>query len=188
MPLIRTYNTDYWSRSTTRFQWTPVRFYSHLSYPATSQLWPSWVSTELINETTLLILWLTEFPFDSIVLILFLAFVLAFVFAFPDCQRSNWFSSLFFLFLAIDTNSFHSLILFSSLLLSFRRPEMRKDSVNSIFQNDFFHNFDWPALMSRTMIAPHIPRKEYLENSHSKFSKKSIGDQFVGDDTIFSGF
>lgn len=82
-------------------------------------------------------------------------------------------------------------ILFYPILLyfrPFRRPEIRRDFVNNVFQQGFFFNFDWASLTDQTMPAPYIPNDSHTEFMNSRFSKKSYGAKFDGDDQVFAGF
>ena len=85
----------------------------------------------------------------------------------------------------------YSLTFFQSLYhnsFHIRRLEIRRDYVSNIFQQGFFFDFDWASLAAQKMKSPFIPTDQHSSFMNSKFSNKTFGEKFEGDNSIFNGF
>jgi hypothetical protein len=74
------------------------------------------------------------------------------------------------------------------LIFYIRRPEIRRSYANNVFDAGFFTEFDWTALAEHRMLSPFIPPQSHTAFMDSKFSKRSIGCPYTGDDSIFLEF
>ena len=92
----------------------------------------------------------------------------------------------YFIFIFSERNFFFHFYFYFWFIC--RRPEIRRDILNNIFQHDFFSSINWELLASHDLKAPYIPSSDFSELSPPKFTKKMGGTEYVGDDSVFAGF
>ena len=97
-------------------------------------------------------------------------------------------SPSYYFIISLPISNILSLLIYFIFFLDLRRPEIRRSFANNIFDAGFFTDFDWTALAEHRMTSPFIPPQSHTAFMDSKFSKRSIGVPYSGDNTIFSDF